>query len=219
MNREEDVRIEQVCGKFLDENFYSKLGCKFERNSVLSSQYLGVDVTIWSQHSTFVIDEKVKYYGTINKAIDCPSFEITRRDRAGNRGIGWYASEKQLTNTYLFITPFLVEGDQPQQITDDNLSAVQILMVPKKSVSQLAKSYGLSETSLLERAEQLADSDDIYLNWQQKAYDRISPNKLWLTYSAGLREQPVNMVVPREVLKQLKGVADLLVRKDCIKRV
>lgn len=37
MSRAEDIRIEQVCGKFLDENFYSKLGCKFERNSVLSS--------------------------------------------------------------------------------------------------------------------------------------------------------------------------------------
>ena len=217
MSRIEDVRIEQVCGKFLDENFYSKLGCKFERNSVLSSQYLGVDVTIWSQHGTFVIDEKVKYYGTINKAIDCPSFEITRRDRAGNRSIGWYASGKQLTNTYLFISPFLAEGDQPQQITDDNLSAVQILMVPKKAVQQLAKSYGLSDVGLLERAEQLAESDD--LNWQQKAYDRIAPNKLWLTYSAGLREQPVNMVVPRDVLKRLKGVADLLVTKDRIKRV
>ena len=90
-------------------------------------------------------------------------------------------------------------------------------MVPKKAVQQLAKSYGLSDVSLLERAEALAD--DVYLNWQQKAYDRIAPNKLWLTYSAGLREQPVNMVVPREVLKQLKGVADLLVTKDVIKRV
>ena len=217
MSRAEDIRIEQVCGKFLDENFYSKLGCKFERNSVLSSQYLGVDVTIFSQHGTFVIDEKVKYYGTINKAIDCPSFEITRRDRAGNRSIGWYASGKQLTNTYLFISPFLAEGDQPQQITDDNLSALQILMVPKKSVSQLAKSCQLSDIDIIERAEALAD--DVYLNWQQKAYDRIAPNKLWLTYSAGLREQPVNMVVPRDVLKQLKGVADLLVTKDGIKRV
>ena len=157
MSREEDIRIEQVCGKFLDENFYSKLGCKFERNSVLSSQYLGVDVTIWSQHGTFVIDEEVKYYGTINKAIDCPSFEITRRDRAGNRSIGWYASGKQLTNTYLFISPFLAEGDQPQQITDDNLSAVQILMVPKKSVSQLAKSCQLSDIDIIERAEALAE--------------------------------------------------------------
>ena len=216
-NRAEDIRIEQVCGKFLDENFYSKLGCKFERNSVLSSQYLGVDVTIWSQHRTFVIDEKVKYYGTINKAIGCPSFEITRLDRAGRRGLGWYASEKQLTNTYLFISPFLVEGDQPQQITDDNLSAVQILMVPKKSVSQLAKSCQLSDIDIIERAEALAD--DVFLNWQQKAYDRIAPNKLWLTYSAGLREQPVNMVIPRDVLRQLKGVADLFVAKDCIKRV
>ena len=68
-------------------------------------------MTVWSEHGTFVVDEKVKYYGSINKAIGCPSFELTRRDRAGNRGIGWYASEKQLTNTYLFITPFLAEGD------------------------------------------------------------------------------------------------------------
>ena len=89
-------------------------------------------------------------------------------------------------------------------------------MVPKKAVQQLAKSYGLSDVDLLERAERLADSDD--LNYQSKAYDRIAPNKLWLTYSAGLREQPVNMVVPRDVLKQLKGVADMLVTKDGIKR-
>ena len=90
-------------------------------------------------------------------------------------------------------------------------------MVPKKAVRQLAKSYGLYGIDLLERAEQLADSDD--LNWQRKAYDRIAANKLWLTYSAGLREQPVNMVIPRDVLKQLKGVADLFVAKDGIKRV
>ena len=88
--------------------------------------------------------------------------------------------------------------------------------MPKKAVQQLVRSYGLSDIDLLERAEQLADSDE--LNYQHKAYDRIAANKLWLTYSAGLREQPVNMVVPREVLKQLKGVADLFVTKDGIKR-
>lgn len=27
MSRQDDVRIEQVCGRFLDDNFYSKLGC------------------------------------------------------------------------------------------------------------------------------------------------------------------------------------------------
>ena len=217
MSREDDVRIEQVCGRFLDKHFYAKLVCKFERNAELSSQYLGVDVTVWSQHGTFVIDEKVKYYQSTNKPIACPSFELTRKDRAGNRGIGWYASEKQLTNTYLFITPFLAEGDQPQQITDDNLSALQVLMVPKKAVQQLVKSCGLSDVDLLERAESLAQTDD--LNYQRKAYDRIATNKLWLTYSAGLREQPVNMVVPREVLKRLKGVVDLVVAKDGVKRV
>lgn len=37
MSREDDVRIEQVCGRFLDKHFYAKLGCKFERNAELSS--------------------------------------------------------------------------------------------------------------------------------------------------------------------------------------
>ena len=37
MSRLDDVRVEQVCGRFLDENFYSRLGGQFERNSVLSS--------------------------------------------------------------------------------------------------------------------------------------------------------------------------------------
>lgn len=26
MSRADDVRVEQVCGRFLDENFYSRLG-------------------------------------------------------------------------------------------------------------------------------------------------------------------------------------------------
>lgn len=132
MSRAEDVRVEQVCGRFLDENFYSRLGGQFERNCILSSQYLGVDVTVSSETGEFVIDEKVKYYGTVNRAIGCPSFEITRLDRAGRRGIGWYASDKQMTNTYLFISPFVV--NEGQEITDDSLSATQILIVPKNSV-------------------------------------------------------------------------------------
>lgn len=70
---------------------------------------------------------------------------------------------------------------------------------------------------LLERAEALARTED--LDYNKKAYDRVSPGRLWLTYSAGLREKPVNMVVPRDQLRKLKGVADLYVTKDGMKRV
>ena len=70
---------------------------------------------------------------------------------------------------------------------------------------------------LLERAEALARTED--LNYNKKAYDRVSPGRLWLTYSAGLREKPVNMVVPRDQLRKLKGVTDLYVTKDGMKRV
>ena len=65
---------------------------------------------------------------------------------------------------------------------------------------------------LIERAEALARTD--CLDCSRKAYDRVSPGRLWLTYSAGLREKPVNMVIPRDELRKLKGVADLYVTKD-----
>ena len=113
MSRQEDVRIEGVCGRFLDENFYSRLGGRFERNSVLSSQYLGVDVTVSGEAGEFLVDEKVKYDGLVNQAIGYPSFELTRLDGSGRRSAGWYLNNGQLTNAYIFISPFLVEGDRP----------------------------------------------------------------------------------------------------------
>lgn len=72
---------------------------------------------------------------------------------------------------------------------------------------------------LLERAEALVNAYEKGLYRGDKAYDRVSPGRLWLTYSAGLREQPVNMVIPRDELRKLKGVADVYVTKESIKRV
>ena len=71
---------------------------------------------------------------------------------------------------------------------------------------------------LLERAEALVNAYETGLYRGDKAYDRISPGRLWLTYSAGLRERPVNMVIPRTRLVALDGVADLYVTKESIKR-
>ena len=72
---------------------------------------------------------------------------------------------------------------------------------------------------LIERAETLVNAYETGLYRGDKAYDRVSPGRLWLTYSAGLREKPVNMVVPRDQLRKLKGVADLYVTKESIKRI
>lgn len=72
---------------------------------------------------------------------------------------------------------------------------------------------------LIERAEALANAYEKGLYRGDKAYDRVSPGRLWLTYSAGLREKPVNMVIPRDVLRKLKGVVDVYVTRDGVKRV
>ena len=72
---------------------------------------------------------------------------------------------------------------------------------------------------LLERAEALVNAYETGLYRGDKAYDRVSPGRLWLTYSAGLREKPVNLVVTRDQLRKLKGVVDVYVTKESIKRV
>lgn len=72
---------------------------------------------------------------------------------------------------------------------------------------------------IIEKAEALVNAYEKGLYRGDKAYDRVSPGKLWLTYSAGLREKPVNMVIPRDELRKLTGVADLYVTRESIKRV
>lgn len=72
-----------------------------------------MDVTVSSEAGEFLIDEKAKYDGLVNQAIGYPSFELTRLDGSGRRSYGWYLNSGQLTNVYLFISPFLVEGNKP----------------------------------------------------------------------------------------------------------
>ena len=102
-------------------------------------------------------------------------------------------------------------------ITDGNLLALQVLLVPKKSVERYVMDYGLSGSELFSRAEALAAR--YRPNGRKKAYDVVKRDGLWLTYSDGLVEKPVNMVIPRNWLRKLKGVADLYVTKDGVKRV
>lgn len=101
---------------------------------------------------------------------------------------------------------------------DSNLTATQVLMVPKKSVEDFVKSKGFSTTDLLEKAEELAQTDEAFLNYDGKAHDHLVPGEMWLTYSSGFDEQPVNLVIPREILKNLKGAADRYVTEDKLER-
>ena len=102
-------------------------------------------------------------------------------------------------------------------ITDGNLLALQVLLVPKKSVERYVMDHGLSGSELFSRAEALAAR--YRPNGRKKAYDVVKRDWLWLTYSDGLVEKPVNLVIPRTRLVALDGVADLYVTRDGVKRV
>lgn len=218
-NRKEDIRVEGVCGRHLDKFFYSKLKAHVKRNFDRELQYKGVDVSISSDVlGNWVIDEKAKYFGCTNKALDCLSFEITRINQAGYRDIGWYTSNKNLTNAYYFISPFLEKGDQSSDIIDSNLTATQVLIVPKDSVEQYVKDNGYSTMDILELAEELVQTPYWKFSKSGKARNILVNGKLWLTYSSNLQEEPVNLVIPRSELKKLHGVVDIYVTEKSVIR-
>lgn len=219
MSRKEDIRIEGVCGRFLDQHLFSRINGYVKRNTDRELQYRGVDVSISSDVSgNWVIDEKVKYFGCTNKALDCLSFEITRINQAGYRDIGWYASSRQLTNAYYFISPFLEKGDQPSDIVDSNLTATQVLIVQKDKVEKFVKDNGYSTMDIMQLAEELAQMPYWKLDKKGKVRKILVQNKLWLTYSSNLDEEPVNLVIPRSELKKLPGVVDIYITKKSIIR-
>lgn len=52
-----------------------------------------------------------------------------------------------------------------------------------------------------------------------KSRKRYSHGKFWLTYSPQLKEQPVNLVIPRDTLKGLKYSSEIVITRNTIKRI
>lgn len=215
-----DQQIEQFTAEFLDTYFYSKFTkAKVIRHSDTYHQFGGVDLTI--NQTNF--DEKVKVYGCLNDVQQYIAFECSIKNRGGYISDGWFQNDSLSTDYYSIIGLSATVSNINDLTATNQITAADVLWIKKQDVVDFINENGLTKEQLQQDSEEIRDransnTTDIFgntsLDRNGKCRTKYNHNKFWLTYSTKMREQPVNLVIPRENLLQLYHSTHFIVHRN-----
>ena len=223
--RQQDMRAEAELGKFMDENFYSRLKgkngtpLKFERVVNVNTQKKGVDVIISSPDRSMLIDEKASFYYS-NLMIPTFAFEIDSIQKGHDKPIaGWFINDELLTQYYMLIWPNVKcekekNGDKwirknLNMIKKEDFTIVEAMLIDKSDIRQKLDEEGFSKEYLIEYAKLIRKG--AVLNEKEKDpfknTERSLAKSIKVIYSGQLAEKPINLVIAKSLLKKVaKGI-------------
>lgn len=155
------------------------------------------------------VDEKVKYRDSktglfMGELLKYPSFEVSFVNQMGELSQGWFINPENITTHYTFVQPFSSQQD-PGRFRIDDLVKVSLLIVKRSDMDVFKSAHDLwSEANGLRESYK-------YTNERRKKFPGLN---YWLTYTPNFNERPVNLVVPREVLKALPNTREIELHVD-----
>jgi hypothetical protein len=194
-NRTRDVIVEKLVAQKIDE-YYKNRGIKFERIVDRKMQYAGVDLILYGKNDKkFNIDEKAKYHNLENgEILKNYSFEVNRLCRDGIRRLGWLVNKNSSTDIYCYAFPkFDEDGNIKEKMLVELFSKHEILNFIKNEIS--------IET-LIDISFDMADNDIRIHHFNNFILYKTPKNKLI--------EEPVNVLIKREILLNLKSYKSFL---------
>lgn len=189
-----DQQIEQRVAAILD-SFYTSRNIQFERVKDKERQVKGIDLILTTKSGkTINIDEKCKYYGLQNnKILESYSFEINRKCRDGIRRNGWFIDNAMMTDFYCYIFP---QFEDPNDFSSRIKQPLKVELFSKKDIYEIIQ----AETTLA-KIEQEA-------NYMAMTTQRISRFKNFILYKTPaykLSEEPINLLLSREIISKTKN--------------
>lgn len=171
-------------------------------------QKLGVDVILSTSSGKAVyIDEKVKNASTISKQMyGRPSVEVLQ-DIDNPSKLGWWVNDRELTHAYAFIN-LSSDNHDFHTLEASEIQGAEVVIFRRDELKQwLSDSIGKTDRDILEDAINLIDSIT-------DKNDRPPYSKhvyLKKTEPGKMKQRPINLVLPLNVLKQLPHSLHLLV--------
>lgn len=212
--RVQDMKAEKVLGQFMDKAFYKKLRdkngekIKFRREMEQTIQLQGVDMVLETPEKTFYIDEKASLYYS-NLMIPTFAFEVDSIQKSSKEPIeGWLFNEKLKTEFYMLIWPNIKCKKQSKEVWTrkelnelrmEDFTIVEAMLIEKAKILEYLKELGYTKEKIKLCAEQIRSAGEVkpnqkYLDKNQESYFYFSPH---------LAEQPINIVIHKNVLKRL----------------
>lgn len=211
-----DGLIEQNIANFLDNNFWSKFPYGYKRQTDKKYQFAGVDVTVAGKTDLSVhFDEKAKIYGCLNSVYQYPSFEVSFINRVQEIQTGWFCQSLS-TDYYAYIGVYANTNEINDLSCNNVISACDMLWVKKQDVIDYVQQTTQLSDLQYDAQELRNESELIGMSKNRKRY---SNSNFWLTYSGQLYEKPVNLVMQRSTLENLKNSKHFFITKNKISRV
>lgn len=198
-SRRHDEIVEKNIQKHLNK-LYNDNNLKYDRVDDIKLQKRGVDLFIFDNDKKIPVDEKSAstYY---KKHLKTFSFELSTNNNYNSHG--WFDPDNKnmITEYYFLVYPFA--PNNPEHDTLKNIDEIEVIGISKKKLWKYLnenKIYGLEnvETTLNKSGKLVSDNNGYH---ERIIYD--VNHDIRFVHSIWLREQPINIVISRKVLRKL----------------
>lgn len=208
-----DKNGEEALSGFLDKYLYSKLVRnrqldRYERIYEKEQQLQGIDVILHTKGKNINVDEKstLQY---INKDIPTFAMELAYKDK-----LGWFLNNNLKTDTYFLIWPHATETDL-SKINSEDFFFCSCMMIYKKNIRKYIQNF-VTDYELFQEIQNIKNGCSTWRKDEKGRYRMPNNNQLYITISKQLQEQPINLVIRKEILKII-CCSEIIVEKDNIK--
>lgn len=181
--RDEDEKLSEEIGDFLDKTFYLEETTDSIRIKDKKLQISGIDTIFTYQGQKYECDEKaaVRY-----RNLKTFSLELSFIDKNGDIAVGWFLSQKNRNNSYLFV--WIDDGE------------IEIALVEKSAILKYLQSLGWTNELLLKKQRKIRYALD---NDKFEYLGNLDNDGLKFHYSKQLVEKPINILLYRDVYRKL----------------
>ena len=203
--RELDENLTNVVNDFLDNYLYSLPEfTEFQRIDNKEQQVLGVDVKFKLNGNFYICDEKAAVT-RINQYLPTFCLELSMLDRSGNLKDGWFLNKDNINDSYLFIWIDKATANEPSHFSQ--IKKLEVALVRKVKILEFLDSLNWNEKNIRNKDYLIRENKYFDINKNKfitkENLGNIQENNLKFSYSNHLVEQPVNLIIKREIYRNI----------------
>ncbi len=191
--RRQDENEEKFLGSELNK-IYSAADISFNRIIDARMQKRGIDLLMWvPKYDSYIFVDEKSATSHLCKELKTFAFEISAKSNVN--GSGWLFGDTKKTTAYALVYP---------RADVDNVFAtnsVEIIFVSRKAVLNYLNSVGIDSP---QKAKSMLNGGVVLRNPDGSIYKKyVDCGNVRIVESSWLREQPVNVLIQRNELRQM----------------
>ena len=193
--RKYDEHCEKIISSILDKYFYTEPGITlFERVTNKQLQINGIDTLFSLNGKNYMVDEKaaIRWVG-----LKTFSLELSFLGKDDQIRIGWLLDKNKINDYFLFVWINELNNETIQDIS--SIKNIDVALVSKEKILNHLYSLGWDIDNLHKKDFQIRNEENPYMG-------NIKKNGCKFSFSKHLKEQPINILLPKETYIELAEI-------------